>query len=142
MICVEGLVLLWGLLGCSADKDVRFIVPAGFRGVFEIVVEADAPSPETSGGDVVFQIPPSGVLEVSQTDLLSRWHSSTAAFNDGSELQVAAASPVQPYDDVRIELHYISTDGAGSTRFLVGTAVEAVEAMRDPDLPIGTPTAQ
>src|SRR5687768_7802659 len=85
--------LLFAGCGDGSGPPVHFIVPDGFRGRIDIVLDAKQGSRiETHDGTYVLIIPASGTLRVRSLQSLDRWHTATAAYVSGTSLPVLAGT--------------------------------------------------
>lgn len=83
---LPGIALL--LFGCNdTGAPVRFVLPEGFRGVFEISVDGQNGSALVkSNGTFLVVVPRNGKVVLRDDSFLTRWHSETAVYPDGSLL--------------------------------------------------------
>ena len=88
--CIIMLIAL-ALAGCGdgSRPSVHFIVPDGFRGRIDIVLDTKYGSQiKTQDGRNTYVIPASGTLRVHSFRSLQRWHTTTAAYASGMTLPV------------------------------------------------------
>jgi hypothetical protein len=107
---------------------VKFVLPAGFRGLFKLVTDPNAPPRDDAAA---YEIPPTGVLAIRDTRPLEQWHNTNAVFDDHTPLPVASAAPSQPYDEIAIDLHHVTADSEGNIWFLVGTEAELDRVLKE-----------
>jgi len=115
----------------STIRNIKFILPAGFRSVFIVAEDRDAPSARRENEVTVYEIPEDGLLRTNTVQPLREWHSATAMFSDGRPLTVATGGPIEPYDKVEIQLRSLYSDANGRTYFLVGTESEQADALKN-----------
>jgi hypothetical protein len=77
--------------GCirQLDKPVRFVVSKGFKGPFVLIERGDAPKAVVDTPSAyVINVPPSGILALSDGWVLHRFHHVQAQYADGAEIPV------------------------------------------------------
>lgn len=68
---------------------VRFVLPNGYVGEFEVVLDSkDGEELVLEGRDFVFRIPETGVLRVTSDGPLNTFARQTVAYEDGTELKL------------------------------------------------------
>lgn len=117
---MRGLVPL--LLGsCDEPSRLSFSVPGGFRGVFVLIEDDDAPDPTVrADGTHVISVPASGRVRMNDTTFLEHISSMTAAYADGTPLPISMLEPSAPFTDA-VALYLVSVDADGTYSFFVGT---------------------
>jgi hypothetical protein len=113
--------------GCSEPAaNIVVVAPAGFRGPILI---RPAPNGQTvqpdESGRYVYKIPPSGVLKVSSTTLLQKWHTLDAQWSDGTELAVQKGPSDSP-----LSLHEVWIDSDRVVVLFVGSSKDAADLRR------------
>lgn len=90
--CILTLVaLIFAGCGDGGGLPVHFVVPDGFRGRIDIVLDTKHGSRmEAQDGRYTFIIPASGTFRVQSLQPLEKWHSTTAAYVSGTTLPVVA----------------------------------------------------
>jgi len=99
---------------------VEYVIPDGFRGLFQIRPNPHAPPIPFVDGRYVVDIPRSGFLLVRDMAPFRRFHSSAARYTSGASLPVAVSASTS--ED--IQLFYLSTDSDDNSCWLVGPATE------------------
>ena len=130
--CIIALIaLIFAGCGDGSGPPVHFVVPDGFRGRIDIVLDTKHGSRiETQDGRYTLVIPASGTLRVQSFRSLQRWHTTTAAYASGRALPVIGTAGTNS-TIAFFELGSSATSGnkgAGSTESVVcfvGTASEA-----------------
>lgn len=87
------IALIVAFTSCSQiiqpGKPLHFVVPDGYEGVFEIVIdEKNGSEPKVENGRLVYRIPPSGVLAVKSIEPFQEPHKETAEYYRGDILIV------------------------------------------------------
>jgi hypothetical protein len=102
--------------------DVGVILPEQYRGYFWIVVDGQKGQPLSPGGNgVTLRIPADGVLLVRDDSFLLEWHTLSASYVSGRQIQTIGSAGDTAAGDVVWELSR-SSDGVNT--FLVGTQTE------------------
>lgn len=145
-ICTSALLGFALLLsGCDrSGPPVRFMLPEGFRGVFQISVDRDHGSELVkSNGMLLVVVPADGKVVVQDDSFLIRWHSQTAVYPDGSMVSEAFDTNVVALRNVGYDLHHHSWMLVGTDReFRIATslttstrAMPLARRLTDADLP-------
>lgn len=108
-------------MGCTnvdneTGPDVHYSIPDGYRGLFVITPDPNAPAIPLKKGVYQVSIPANGHLKVKSVEPFLLWHSTTAAFPGGKLLPV---DEIIPADEIK--LHTLSTDSDHRHWYLVGT---------------------
>jgi hypothetical protein len=130
--CIIAFVaLIFAGCGDGSGPPVHFVVPDGFRGRIDMVLDTKHGSRiVTQDGRYTFVIPASGTLRVQSLRSLQRWHTATAAYASGHVLPVVGTAGTNSMIGF-FEIGSSATsgnNGAGSTESVVcfvGTASEA-----------------
>ena len=106
--------------GCGRNEtSVRFALPEGFRGVFQISEDAqNGADLSRSNGMLLIVVPTNGQVIVKDWSFLTHWHSETAIFPNGKLISEA------DYDTNALALHGLFSEGH-TNWILVGTEREA-----------------
>jgi hypothetical protein len=77
--------------GCEQPSSghVHYVFPTGFRGECRIYTNTDGESLTAQNGRWVVAIPPNGELRIRSGGPFPKWHTSSAAFTDGSAIRFA-----------------------------------------------------
>jgi hypothetical protein len=79
--------------GGSLDRPLHFELPLNYSGPVLLIAQPDAPKAlSTKPKEYRIVIPPSGVLRLSDSWVLQRWHSTRASFSDGTPIPTQPAS--------------------------------------------------
>ena len=115
---VHSTILAALLFGCSerSGPPVEYVIPDGFRGLFRISPNPNAPPIPFVDGRCIVDIPQSGLLLVRDMEPFRRFHSGAARYTSGALLPVAVSASTS--ED--IQLFYLSTDSDGNSWWLVG----------------------
>jgi len=114
------------LSGCDrAGPPVRYILPAGFRGVFQISVDSEHGSELVkSNGMLLVVVPADGKVVVQDDSFLTRGHSETAVYPDGSMVSEAFDTNIVALRDVGNDLQHHSWLLVGTDReFRIATSL-------------------
>ena len=117
------LFLLMTILLSACHREgpsVDFIVPDGFRGVFQISPKDGAHPIKLVNGRYIIEVPSSGTLYVDDMRPFRQWHQERAFFKSGSPLP----DSILAGDSDSIRLHGLSTDSNDNSWWLVGTDSE------------------
>ena len=120
-------LLIAPLMGCIRAPEVVYELPVGYRGVFAVRVAADAPDLPSERRTYYVRVPPSGLIEAGDDYPLSRWHGSSAAFVDGTSIDVARGHADPPYDAETLRLFYLATTPEPRHYYFVGTEADLAE---------------
>jgi hypothetical protein len=127
------------LLLCSCERrtHIVYIVPVGFRGVAAIGERHAGIAPKTTfTGAIAFEIPPGGILAVSDASAFQRWHTFEARYADGRKLSIY---PIEqsPTDPKRVMFFEMDAAGDKTWYFFVGTDAEIDSARKAsrPEIP-------
>ena len=129
-------VVAGALRGCipPATPRANFVLPQGYRGVFVIKTQRPGGAdPEVKPGEYLYQIPESGVVEISGKGHFFRWHQHTASYLDGSTIVSEGRDEVGPSDIALWAGGAIGKD----VYYLVGTAAENKRCLGGTLLPPG-----
>ncbi len=107
-------------LGCDRHgTPVRFVLPEGFHGVFQISEDPQrGVDLVKSNGMLLVTVPINGRVVVKDWSFLTVWHSETAIFPDGKVISG------EDYDTNSVALHSQASQGH-TTWVVVGTARES-----------------
>jgi hypothetical protein len=101
---------------CNYGRNIHFILPDGFTGRFEVVLdEVNGSEIGFENGRYTYEIPQSGILKVKSFEPFQHWHTKTAAYQSGRRI-----SDSSEVDSNTIALR--SVGGSGS-RNIGGTNV-------------------
>jgi len=122
-------ILILAAGGCDASgPPIRFIVPNGFKGKFDIIQDPKSGVVLTNrGGTLTCVVPPTGQLHVRSLKPFGKWHSETASYADGTALLLQADTSLPQADTSSISLFSLGSFASGSTQgvsYLVGTSAE------------------
>jgi hypothetical protein len=82
-------IVIWGVWQNRSGHPIEFVVPVGFRGRFEIIVDRAAVDDlKLVGGQYVISIPPSAVLRLNSADPFHRWHQESCHDQSGKQLEI------------------------------------------------------
>ncbi len=110
-ICLAVAVMATGCGG--SGKPILFILPAGFRGEFQIVKDSVGGSELVErNGQWAFEIPSSGVLRVNNDRPFYRWHATQARYSDGRNVTIGASQTTAGFNASRGDY---STEYDGTT---------------------------
>ena len=112
--------LALAFLGCNRHgTPVRFVLPEGFHGVFQISEDRQqGVDLVKSNGMLLVIVPTNGLAVVKDWSFLTVWHSETAVFPDGKLISE------EDYDTNAVALHGLFSQGH-TNWVLVGTLREA-----------------
>ena len=112
--------LALAILGCDRHgTPVRFVLPEGFHGVFQISEDRQqGVDLVKSNGMLLVIVPTNGLVVVKDWSFLSVWHSEAAVFPDGELISE------EDYDTNAVVLHGLFSEGH-TYWALVGTDREA-----------------
>lgn len=125
------------ILGCDrSGPPVHFILPQGFRGVFQLSLDKQNGNPIIkSNGTLIITVPTNASLTVKDDKFLSRWHRETASYPDGTLINS------EVFDTNAVSLFALPS--SRHTNFwLVGRHREygiAISLTPSPKLPLGRP---
>jgi hypothetical protein len=134
---VSMLIAALFLLGCDrSGPPVHFILPQGFRGVFQLSLDKQNGNPITkSNGTLVITVPTNASITVKYDEFLSHWHSETASYPDGTLIKS------EVFDTNAVSLFALSSSGHNFF-WLVGTFREygiANSLTTAPKMPLARP---
>lgn len=144
-------IMLYGMVGfltclggCGGNGNialpVKFILPDGYRGGFEIVQTTEGEPLPIEGGALICRIPASGVLQTDTLADFGRYHTETAQYASGRPLAI------RPRNDHMAVTDEVALFNIGNSRtrmrFFLGTRSELVEFMKMPAPPAGIPGAR
>jgi hypothetical protein len=118
-------LLALAYLGCNrSGSPVRFVLPEGFHGVFQICEDKKRAVDLIKTNEMLLIIvPTNGLVVVKDSSFLEEWHGYSAEFPDGKLISEV------DFDTNAVVLHDLFSKGdisSGSTNyFLVGTDREA-----------------
>ena len=90
---------------------MEYVIPDGFRNLFRISPNPNAPPIPFVDGRCIVDIPQSGLLLVRDMEPFRRFHSGAARYTSGALLPVAVSASTS--ED--IQLFYLSTDLDGNS---------------------------
>jgi hypothetical protein len=126
-LVVSGLLIggLAALVSCKQVHErchMNYIIPTGYHGVLVGRAKKGAPGLLCSHGGYTVIFPENGVLEIASTDVFYEWHQGSAAFNDGTPLNVAVVPcETTPNGSGTVELYDLGADSDGLLYWFVGT---------------------
>jgi hypothetical protein len=124
------LVVVVGIAGCSSllGAEIRFALPAGFRGGFIIVEDSDGKDVRKSSGVVVVDVPPTRVVKVKSFAPFRPFHTESFQFGKDGPLRKVDLTP----EDQKVELRGMGSGTGGTAKvtyreriwYVFGTADE------------------
>ncbi len=122
------------LANCAPTEGppVRFVVPDGYLGPFEILQEKGAGEVILEHGEFVYRVPTNGMLKVAQVVGFTEWHKADAFFASGTPIPVKLTSEREqvPAELALYELWNTRT----RYKFFVGSQAEMAAYVKEPVL--------
>jgi len=131
--------LALAFLGCDRHGTlVRFVLPEGFHGVFQISEDREhGVDLVKSNGMLFINVPSNGLVIVKDLSFLAVWHSETAVFPDGKLISK------EVYDTNAVVLHGLFSEGR-TNWVLVGTLRESriAQSLAAKRMPLARPLTE
>jgi hypothetical protein len=100
-------ILCMLLLGCNrSGPAVQFILPEGFRGIFQVSFDKQHGRTVTeSNGVLIIEVPTNAIALVGRDEFLTRWHQVSASYPSGTVYSSEA------FDTNSIALYTLASSG-------------------------------